>query len=1476
MMQKIKESLKKEVLKTENRYKAKKHKKSIKKALKKERRKSENYSWVNAATLLTNIMALSVYCSISPAIAEYQGKQMVFYSALGAIIVMTLILLGEIYSLIKHRGYDYLVFLEKLGEIISRKKRQILCRLLIAICLGGTFIIYYYNHGTVKCYKSVVEVYGIPEGVGQELGEDDRKSSTGYWEIETFKHKKCIILTYVEPYHQLELMQKNSTAYGTCLFRPTSKIIYEFEKDKEYYFSQDQNVVENMEKRKFWVTKDISYYSSSGKLLLKLEKNKQNRLEVTVYSPDDTPQLLNSTLLRIPDGDTVENGILSQQIETVYNLDGLPQMRRFTSGVNNPYGANGECYIYDQEKRLTALHYINNEGEAICNKSGIMQITFQYDDNNNIEWLRYYSDEKGVEKIEGFYGVCCENLEYDERGRLIERRQMNRGGHSWYDANGVSIYQYDYEEGSGRLKKETYLDRLRAPVRDKNNHCFWCEFDQQEKGEVGNREILVSYDRQESQVEEEEMSEEMTDFSEQGQHTFYAPFYRGEKQIWETFNSNDLQTEKTNDKYDDLDRASESMDSSWNKEREGEKKLSAKGIGNLGGSNEYKEEKLDFIRNYITICYTIGKDGCVKDKSYCDENGKWVVNEDGYAGIRYEYDSEHRITVEAYLDKEGSPCSINGGYAKIIYTYAFKEGSELNRVEYLNADMETTFNSELGYAYVKYDRQYQGKQKRIIRSYYDVKETGEDGEKLVLLPDLGYAVEEQLYDENGLLIQVNYRDKFNIPTSRTDYGVAEILYEYAEDGNMVCAKYKDIDGNPINRTDRGYAVVYQKYEDGKCQERWFEGYQNHMFKNVPDRTMGCAKIRYMYNNGKKIREQYFDVEDMPVLRSDIGCASQAYKYNDRGELEGEYFYDTEDNLVLRSDTGYAVAKYEYNKDGKYLSERYYGLTEGNPVISTKYHCAGFKYDYDERGNRTDTWYIDIDEGCMIRPDLGYAHVKSVYDEFGNEKTISYFDEKELPVARKEGGYVKCEKTYYSNGNLKDIRYLNDKDELVMRNDKGYAVVEYQYDDYNRTKSVRYKDQNDYLVINTEDKCAGYDYIYEENQSTTCYIGLDGKPMFRKDYGFVQIQTEKVGNIKRDSYLDKNGTPAIWREGGFSECEEVYENGNKVEERYFDKEGNPIMRKDVGYSFDRYQYDEYGKCVSDLFYNKEGNPTVSTKYCCAGFEYAYDDQGNRTDIWYLDINGDHMIRSDLGYAHVQSEYDALGNEIKIAYYDADENLIERKEGGYAIYENKYENGDWIESRYYDAEGKSVMRNDKGYAIVKNEYEEHKLISQRYFDTDGKPVISTKYYCAGYQYAYDEFGNETDLWYIDVDGNRMIREDTGCSHIKREYDNLGREIRITYYDMEEKLVINKEDHCAGFAYAYNGFGDYTDIWYIAVDGDAEGDGFMVRGNLGFAHVKYEYDKFGQETKRTYYGVDNKPIISSKYHCAGAAITTMKKAI
>lgn len=125
--------------------------------------------------------------------------------------------------------------------------------------------------------------------------------------------------------------------------------------------------------------------------------------------------------------------------------------------------------------------------KPVCNKLGIMTVSFQYDSDERLHNICYFSDAKKEKKTEGFNGVFCERFTYDSCGNLIERSQLDRSEISRYDNNGVSTYQYVYSDG--RLSGETFLGIIGSPVCDKRFKSYSLEFEG--KKVEGDRNITI-------------------------------------------------------------------------------------------------------------------------------------------------------------------------------------------------------------------------------------------------------------------------------------------------------------------------------------------------------------------------------------------------------------------------------------------------------------------------------------------------------------------------------------------------------------------------------------------------------------------------------------------------------------------------------------------------------------------------------------------------------------------------------------------------------------------------------------------------------------------------------------------------------------------------------------------------------------------------------------------------------------------------
>lgn len=1485
-----------------------------------------NSRWFDVMELLVSAITLSTYCMISPILAEYQGKKAVYWTAVSVIVLLLLIAAWEIICLV---GYDtWKKIFSKLIDLIRKapgitfrwfRASRLIYILPLAVIIGtGMGIVFWQFHST-DYYTSIVEIYGIPVGMGEPLSYRERKNCADYWKIEDYSLRKTMIVTHEEAYHEDEIMREYSSIYNMAFFQPVDRMVYQYKKNKRKFRSlDDEKAYMTADENQFREPTKISYYNSSDKLILQLEKDgDRDRFDILTYSLDSEPQLLNSTLLRIPEEEedsaqqletdekisrnAIGASIMSQEIEVTYNADGLPETRRISPNIYNLYGVNGERYLYNTDKQLTTLYYLDISGNPICNQKGIMMVSFEYGEGNRLTGIRYYSDANGEEKIEGFQGVFCEKYEYDADGNLCARKQLNQSENRWYDKNGVCEYQYTYS--NGRLSREDFLDFSGNKAQNKKVKSTSVEFSKEEDTE-GNEMITVSLDPVIRLAEQETVApvEKMEGSKQQKpkQNAILAM-------------SGSVSQDK-NDGQKEQDEISGAADTkyaafaygTWDAQKgEKAKASSEKAAGDSPGTEDGETEtegsntsQIDMpkeevlVRNYTKVRYKIPRNARSRKVSYYREDesqeDKLVKNEQGFSIKQLDYDSKFRIMEKTYFDEQENPCLTADGYSQVIFQYA-DDSEEKARIEYRDIKSELAVNKSesCGYAVVEY-KPY-GENDRNGETTITLEYHGQDDRSLQL-SGKGYAKIRQTYNKRGLLVKeifYNEEEGEEVPAYRTEYMAAGIDYEYSDDGNLICEIYKDAQDQPVNRHDGGFAMKFREFENGKLAKIHYKGYKDGILQDVPNKEYGIGSVQYFYANGHQVEERYFDIDGNPVLRSDQGYSVQKMEYNNRGMVAAYLYYGTDGELILRKDEGYAVIRYQYDELGRVVLHHYYGVNQ-EPIISTEYCCFGMQYQYDQRGNRNSIRYLDENKNLMTRSDLGYAGINRKYNADGKLVEVHYFDSEEHPVEGKEKGYA-FYKGVYEGKNLVRVEYRDRYDKLVANIDTGYAIAAYKYNDQGKCIWENYFDKNVQPVISKKYHCAGFRLAYDEenNQEIIGYLGLHGETIIRSDLGYAQVmkQYDDYRNLIKEIYYDAdvdlqsadektaNQHKVLCKEGGYASFEDQFDTqGNCVKNIYRDKGGELTLRKDYGCAVIENEYDDFGRNIRVTYYgtdydldaDENQNALVfNAEYGCAGFRYGYDENGNLTDISYMDTDGKPMVRKDIGFARERREYDGQGNQVAESYYDVDNNPTARKEEGYASCKMTYQNGKCIEKAYYDTDGKPVLRKDQGFAIERWQYDElGQCISDAFYDTKGDYIINKKYMCAAFVYEYDSRGYRTDIWYRDIDGEIMIRPDLGYAHEKSEYDNRGNLVKQFYYDTRERLTLSKE---GGIAYFVDQFNEYGNC----LGGKSYGKNreLKVRKDRGYAYSKNIRDKYGQWVSVSYYGADGKtPILSPKYHCAG----------
>lgn len=200
--------------------------------------KNKKRDWHDFAQMLMNMATLAAYCTISLALAEYQKTEWFYYFSVVVILLfgglsfwdlLCLVRWKKLKHFFKHLWNGIKTMFFWIGKACSRSH---LIHLATFILIGFTVV---YNYHNTKYYKSVVEVYGIPLGVGEPMSVEERQNCAGYWKIKSYPIKRTVELEYQESYGQMKVMRQYSTLYGMGIFQPASRIVCYYrkgEKDK--------------------------------------------------------------------------------------------------------------------------------------------------------------------------------------------------------------------------------------------------------------------------------------------------------------------------------------------------------------------------------------------------------------------------------------------------------------------------------------------------------------------------------------------------------------------------------------------------------------------------------------------------------------------------------------------------------------------------------------------------------------------------------------------------------------------------------------------------------------------------------------------------------------------------------------------------------------------------------------------------------------------------------------------------------------------------------------------------------------------------------------------------------------------------------------------------------------------------------------------------------------------------------------------
>ena len=176
-------------------------------------------------------------------------------------------------------------------------------------------------------------------------------------------------------------------------------------------------------------------------------------------------------------------------------------------------------------------------------------------------------------------------------------------------------------------------------------------------------------------------------------------------------------------------------------------------------------------------------------ETWIGQDGNPAKNDDGYAGIWYDYDLSDQVNVERgyqyYRDENGKPTAANNGaWGR---TEVYYPVTRIHKITYIGENGEPVITTEQ-YAIYEYEQDENGN--TVWIGYFD------EAQAQTNCAD-GYSSVEMKYDSEGRLISERYTDRYNKLANNAD-GIASWNGYYNDDGELIITSCYDKDLTPVS------------------------------------------------------------------------------------------------------------------------------------------------------------------------------------------------------------------------------------------------------------------------------------------------------------------------------------------------------------------------------------------------------------------------------------------------------------------------------------------------------------------------------------------------------------------------------------------------------------------------------------------------------------------------------------------------------
>lgn len=200
--------------------------------------------------------------------------------------------------------------------------------------------------------------------------------------------------------------------------------------------------------------------------------------------------------------------------------------------------------------------------------------------------------------------------------------------------------------------------------------------------------------------------------------------------------------------------------------------------------------------------------------------------------------------------------------------------------------------------------------------------------------------------------------------------------------------------------------------------------------------------------GRQTRLCYFDERGEATNNNDgVHCAR--YRYDEQGNTIETKFFDLRDQPSQTYAATHRIT-FEYDAFGNLTGKHYFGV-DGAPISTENGACAGFRFQFDERGFRTGGDCLD-GAGRPARWHEGNASWRASPDALGHLRESRDFDPDGNPFTR-DAGYARYEVDRDALGHVTEWRHFLVNGSPGQK--RGAAIVRVEWNAQNLEARRRY-------------------------------------------------------------------------------------------------------------------------------------------------------------------------------------------------------------------------------------------------------------------------------------------------------------------------------------------------------------------------------------------------------------------------------------